>query len=132
MVDTHLYDQIILWANWRIRRGDGGLGYPKHAAFAKQSVGGGFWTPEMDSVCHDVDKAVCALKDEIKDVLVACYCLAGTKEGKCRQLGCCVRTYDNRLNEAHRQMRRLLLDIAAGIPLPVQTSVRRQYEAAHS
>lgn len=122
MINTFVHERLILWANWRMRRGDGGLGYPKHAAFAKQNMGGGFWTPEMDSVCLDVDKAVCALELQQKEVVVACYCLAGTKEGKAKQLGCCVRTYDNRLSEAHRKVLSYLNDLAAGIRLPVQTS----------
>lgn len=115
-----------MWSVWRLRREDGGLGWPKHVAFFKQNMGGGFWTPEMDSACLDVDKAVCALNDELKEAVIICYCGIGTKEDKSRRLGCCVRTYDNRLKAGEKEILGLLNDLAAGIPMRVQTSGQRE------
>lgn len=118
MLDTYVTNRLIQWANWRARRLDGGTGYPKKSAFVI-NPGGGFWTPEMDSQCDEVDRAVCVLLPERKDVVMKCYTEVGTKEQKAKRCGCCVRTYDTRLEMAHRDMLGYLNDLACGIPLPV-------------
>lgn len=117
MLDTYVMNRLHQWADWRARRLDGGLGYPKKSAFVI-NPGGGFWTPEMDSQCIEVDQAICVLEPERKDVIMKCYTQTGTKEQKAKRCGCCIRTYDLRLEMAHRELLGYLNDIACGIPLP--------------
>jgi hypothetical protein len=83
MLDTYVTNRLAQWANWRARRLDGGTGYPKKSAFVI-NPGGGFWTPDMDSQCVEVDKAVCVLMPERKDAIMQCYTTTGTKEQKQR------------------------------------------------
>ena len=118
MRDSYVVSVLVLWAQWRVRKFDSGSGYPTKCAFVKQ-VGSGFWTPDMDSQCINVDKAVCALIPERRDVVMAHYTWAGTKEFKANRCGVCVRTYDARLSMAHHDMLGLLNDLAAGVKLPV-------------
>lgn len=108
MLDTYVTNRLIQWANWRARRLDGGTGYPKKSAFVINPGSGGFWTPEMDSQCNEVDQVVCVLLPERKDAIMKCYTEIGTKEQKAKRCGCCVRTYDLRLEMAHRDMLGLL------------------------
>lgn len=127
MLDTYVATRLTLWADWRARRDDGGIGYPRKSAFVGTG-GGGFWSPEMDAGCLEVDKAVCNLLPERKDVVMQCYTQTGTKEQKARRCGVCVRTYDARLEMAHKDMLGLLNDIAAGCfvdqSMVVQTSAQ--------
>lgn len=126
MLDTYVTNRLVQWANWRARRLDGGTGYPKKSTFVKESQSSGFWTPEMDARSLEVDQVVCVLLAERKDAIMKCYTETGTKEQKAKRCGCCVRTYDSRLEMAHRDMLGYLNDLACGIALPaikVQTSV---------
>lgn len=117
-LDTYVTSRLIQWADWRARRLDGGRGYPKKCAFVI-NPGGGHWSPEMDSNCYEVDQVVVALIQDRKDALMKCYTETGTKEQKAKRCGCSVRTYDLRLEMAHRDVLGYLNDVAAGIPLPV-------------
>lgn len=119
MLDTYVTSRLVQWANWRARRLDGGTGYPKKSAFVINQASSGFWSPEMDGQCFDVDAVVCALLPERKEVLMKCYTETGTKEQKAKRCGCCVRTYDTRIEMAHRDVLGYLNDLAAGVPLPV-------------
>jgi len=125
MLDTYVITRLSLWAEWRIRRKDGGLGYPRKSAFVRETSSG-FWTPDMDSGCMDVDVAVCGLLPERRDVIMQCYTQLGTKSTKASRCGCCVRTYDARLEMAHKDVLGFLNDLAAGIEVKpyVQTSAR--------
>jgi len=118
MLDTFVINQLVQWANWRARRLDGGIGYPKKSAVFISSAGGCYWSPEMDSQCFDVDAAVCILLPDRKDVIMKCYTETGTKEQKAKRIGCCARTYDMRLDMAHRDILGYLNDLACGVALP--------------
>ena len=120
MRDSYVVSVLLLWSQWRVRRHDNGSGYPTKSAFVKE-VGSGFWTPDLDSQCINVDKAVCALIPERREVLIKHYTEVGTKEFKARRCGVCLRTYDARLAMAHHDMLGLLNDISAGVKLPVHS-----------
>ena len=117
-LDTYVTNRLIQWANWRLRKLDGGLGYPKKSAFVI-NPGGGEWCPEMDARCVEVDKAICVLLPERKDVLMQCYTTIGTKEQKAKRCGISIRTYDARLDMAHHELLGYLNDLACGVALPV-------------
>ena len=121
MLDTFVFKKLQVWAEWRIRKVDGGLGYPKKSAFEKVGLIDSFWTPELDTELIDVDKAVCLLIPERRDVVMQSYTQGGTKEQKARRCGISVRTYDLRLDMAHKDVLGLLNDLAAGVKLiPVE------------
>ncbi len=119
MLDTYVTNRLVQWANWRARRLDGGTGYPKKSAFVKETASSGYWTPELDGQCLEMDRVVCVLPAERRDVLMKCYTETGTKDQKAKRCGCCIRTYDSRLEIAHRDVLGYLNDLAAGIALPV-------------
>ena len=97
-----------LWASWRVRRGDGGLGYPKKSAFVREVSSGGFWTPEMDSWCYVIDAAVCQLMEERKQVIMFYYTHTGTNEQKASRCGISLRTFYSRIEVAKLDMANLL------------------------
>lgn len=118
MLDTYVVYRLNQWADWRARRLDGGLGYPKKSAFVINPAGGE-WSPEMDSAAWEVEQCVIALRNELKDAVMKRYTETGTKEQKAKRCGCCVRTYDNRVDTAHREVLGFLNDLAAGVELPI-------------
>lgn len=108
MIDTYTDERLKLWASWRARREDGGLGYPKKCAFVTIPGGGSFWTPALDSQCYVIDGVVCGLIDERKSVLVAYYTDSGTNEQKAARCGCSLRTFYTRVELAQNDVRRNL------------------------
>jgi hypothetical protein len=103
MFDVYTKNKLELWANWYLRKLDNGGGYPKKSAFVT-TPGGGFWTPEMDSQCYEVDKAICSLINERKDVLMAYYTKTGTNEQKAKTCGCSLRTFYTRVDMAQHDI----------------------------
>ena len=118
MLDTYVVSLMVMWANWRARRMDGGTGYPTKSAFVINPGSSGYWSPELDSKCYDIDRIVVILSSERKEAVMKHYTVTGTKEQKAKLCGCCVRTYDARIDMAHRDILGYLNDIAAGIALP--------------
>jgi DNA-directed RNA polymerase specialized sigma24 family protein len=118
VLNTYVMSRLCLWAEWRLRRDDGGLGYPRHSAFAK-SPGAGFWSPEMDSAACEMDQCVCALERDLHQAVMEEYTRTGTQEQKAKRCGCCLATFKNRINKAHSELLGLMNDQAAGLPLPV-------------
>lgn len=115
--NTYVVSRLNVWSSWRIRHDEGGLGYPSKSAFAKDS-GAGFWTPEMDSGCYEMDQCVVALKPELKTVILLEFTKTGIQEQKAKIAGCCLATYKNRLGYAYNELLGLLNDSAAGIRFP--------------
>lgn len=116
-INTFLMARLRVWAEWRLRRDDGGLGYPRNSAFAK-TPGSGFWSPEMDSAGLEMDECVCALRGDLRQVVMLEYTRTGTQQQKANECGCCLRTYLNRLESAYIALLGLMNDQAAGLPLP--------------
>jgi DNA-directed RNA polymerase specialized sigma24 family protein len=118
VLNTYVMSRLCLWAEWRLRRDDGGLGYPRHSAFAK-SPGAGFWSPEMDSAACEMDQCVCALERDLHQAVMEEYTRTGTQEQKAKRCGCTAKTFCARLERAYRELLGLMNDQAAGLPLPV-------------
>jgi len=114
MLNTYVLNRLNLWASWRAKRFDNGLGYPKKTTFARE-ISSGFWTPEMDFSCVEIDKCVCYLIPERKLVVMKMFTATGTKEQKAKSCGISIRTYDLRLEMAFNDILGLLNDSAAGI-----------------
>ncbi len=110
MTDTYTVECLKLWASWRIKRDDGGTGYPTKCAFVGVTSNGGFWTPELDSQCYVIDAVVCSLIAERKEVLMAYYTQAGTNEQKAKQCSCSLRTFYTRVELAQNDVFNLLND----------------------
>jgi DNA-directed RNA polymerase specialized sigma24 family protein len=127
MVYTFVMDRLRVWAIWRIRRDEGGLGYPRKSAFAK-TEGSSFWTPEMDSASVEMDQCVCALPPALRQVVMLEYTRTGTQQQKANECGCCLRTYTNRLGAAYQALLGLMNDQAAGIKLPVHIEAEPGHE----
>lgn len=96
MTNEYIKSLLSTWSEWRIRRTDGGSGYPNKSAFLT-IPGGGSWISEIDSQCYEVDDAVCQLEIDYKDVIIKHYTQTGTKQQKAERCGCSIRTYDARL-----------------------------------
>lgn len=122
MIHTYVASRLDLWARWRLRRDDNGQGYPRHAAFAKP-VGGGVWSPEMDSAAYEMERCVIALRSDLRLVVIHEYTKTGTQEQKAKLCGCCLSTYKSRLNMAANELLGYLNDIYAGVDLHVHNEI---------
>lgn len=130
MLDTYVLSRLSLWAAWRIKREDNGLGYPKKSNFV-QETGGGAWSPEMESGCWDIEKCVLALIPERRYAVMQSFTVSSTKEQKAKACGCCIRTFDSRLSSAVRDILGLLNDLAAGLAIgQPETVVEIEYVEA--
>lgn len=105
---TYIQIKILMWADWRVRRDNGGLGYPKKCAFVRTTSGGGFWTPEMDSECYAVDQQISALAAERKQIILVYYTQIGTHEQKAFRCGVSLSTFKRRIAEAEAELSKLL------------------------
>lgn len=120
--NSYVNSRLEAWAAWRAKREDSGLGYPKQSAFMRLlPSGGSFWTPEMTSAAEEIDKCVVALIPERRLVIMLAYTRNATIQQKAKLCGCCEKTYYNRLAQAQRDILGYLNDLAAGVPLPMQT-----------
>lgn len=118
MFDTYVASQLKIWADWRIRREQGGTGFPRKVSFLKVAPqASGYWTPEMDSQAYQMDQCVMALDEILYKAVVASYIHTTTLEQKCNFCDCKERTYRYRLADAHQKLLGLMNDLAAGIPI---------------
>jgi hypothetical protein len=124
MSDSYLVSMMCNWARWAMRGMDGGVGYPKQSAFTNNMPHGGVedYTPEVNESALEIDACMQSLSVIRIDLYVVLYLhyrrndLALVK--KLDHLGCCKKTYYNRIDIGHNQMLGLLNDLACGIKLP--------------
>jgi|GEM_PF-2980518 len=137
MFQTYVESRLALWAAQKARREDGGLGMPRKSAFVRE-ISGGFWTPDMDSACYEVDQCVCALIPERREAIEACYETDKrfrfmTIKQKATAMDVHKNTYYNRLELAMKDILGFLNDLAAGIPVTpytVRTSALNEIKVA--
>jgi DNA-directed RNA polymerase specialized sigma24 family protein len=122
MLTTYIDFRLVQWADWRARREDSGLGYPRQTSFSRLGAAGSFgaWTPEMNDQAYEVEKCVMALVAERREALLQMFCRTSTVKQKCVECFCSERTFYNRISAAKRDILGYLNDLAADIPLPVQ------------
>ena len=124
MVYDYIAHRLNQWAEWRMRRFDSGLGYPKQVAWFNNLPKGGFqqFTPDVKDECFEVEQcvvAVLATNPKMYEVIVLTYCeLNTTVEQKAKRLGCSIQTYYNHIGQANRLILGYLNDVACDIKLP--------------
>lgn len=127
MVHDYVAHRLNQWAQWKLRRHDSGLGYPKQVSWYNNLPKGGFtqFTPDVKDECFEVEQCVIALlatNEKMYEVIVLTYCeLNMTVEQKARRIGCCVNTYKSYISIANRLILGYLNDFACGVPLPQPT-----------
>lgn len=125
MIDTFVPSQLGIWAEWKLRRENGGTGFPRKVSFLKMAPQpSGYWTPEMDSLAYDMDKCVMALDEILYRVILACYTHTTPLEQKLIFCDCKKDTYYRRLDQAHKLLLGFMNDVAAGIPLKTIPKVK--------
>ncbi|MGY1490735.1 hypothetical protein ACW4YW_15115 [Methylobacillus pratensis] len=126
MFDTYVAGRLKVWADWRIRRDQGGVGYPRKVAFLKVApTPAGFWTPEMDSQAYEMEQCVMALDEVLYDAVVACYLHTTSLDQKLIFCGCKKDTYYRRINQAHKVVLGFMNDLAAGMTLKTIPKLRK-------
>ena len=96
MLNAELYELLNAWARWALTRADNGLGFARvtklgrvieegPTAAAIRSTAGPRPTPGA-STEEAVERAVCALPDELRQVILAAYLGRGTVKQKARDL----------------------------------------------
>lgn len=107
-----LDDLLQHWASWRVKREDGGLGY----ATTRLGIlmGGGVvagsgnsnlpYGIDADSVGAAIDTAVCRLPKRRQEVVIQEYCRVGEQKAKAAGLKIALKTYEEHLRLARRQL----------------------------
>lgn len=125
MIYDYAAHRLHQWGQWRIRRDDSGLGYPKQVAWFDNLPKGGFvqFSPDVKDECFEVEAcviAVLATNPKMYQVIMLTYCeLNVTVEQKAKKLNCCIQTYYNYIGQANRMVLGYLNDLACDIKLPV-------------
>lgn len=123
MLDTYVINRLNQWAIWSIRRQDSGLGYPKQVPYTNlmPRTASTNFSPDIAEECFEVEKCVTELRfesDELYAVIVLHYVQVNmTLEQKLSHLGCCKKTYYNKIDKSHRLILGWLNDLAAGLAL---------------
>ncbi len=126
MFETYVAGRLNSWADWRLRRDEGGLGFPRKVSFLKVAPQfSGYWSPEMDSQAYEMDQCVMALERIYFDVIEACYLHTTDVKQKAQYCGCSVSTYYTRIGNAHKAILGFMNDLAAGVKLPVRPKVKK-------
>jgi DNA-directed RNA polymerase specialized sigma24 family protein len=73
--------------------------------------------PVSEAEAHETDQCVKALGAELKQAIMQSYLHGGTAEAKAARLGCCRKTYYNRLDAAYVRLLDLFTSVAAGLPI---------------
>lgn len=124
MNDSYVVFRLNQWAQWVSRRDDGGIGYPKSVPYINLMPRDGFSssTPEISEECLEVEKCVMAVRavnQELHTVLLLAYVQVNiTVEQKLKRLGCCEKTYYNKIGRCNQMVLGFLNDLAAGMQLP--------------
>ena len=101
---TYIQIRLLTWSDWRVRRDDGGLGYPRKCAFTQEPSRGGYWTPEMDSQCYELDSVIVLLEADLKQAILFSYTRTGTNEQKGRWCGISRSTFERRVEQAEQAL----------------------------
>lgn len=124
MLNTYIVSRMNDWANWRVRLGDSGLGYPKKVIYSDLMPGSSHFggSPEYNEECLDIDRCVVAVRAismELYEVIMLHYvCVNWTQMQKLKHLGCCKASYYNKIEQANRLLLGFLNDLAAEVALP--------------
>ena len=109
----YINDRLNQWADWRLHRDDNGIGYPRQCPYTRMQTnsGGGFYSPEINEAAMEIDQAVCALPDNLRQVAMVMYTHTSTIEQKAKQCGVSVRTFWRNLHQVHVKVMEWLNDV---------------------
>lgn len=103
--NTYINGRLNQWAAWTLQRVGGGLGYPHQCAFTRMAGDGAGYSsrvaPDVNERAWEIEKAVQALRAELKECIIVFYCKPGTVEQKLRDCHCSRFTLYARLDRAH-------------------------------
>lgn len=119
----YINSRLNAWADWvakgrRVR----GLSYPTQVSYARLAGGGDGGGAGFDDEAFEVDKAVNALRSDLKQLVHDFYLRTTTVEMLARQYGISRDTVYDRLHRSHVEVMGSLNDMAAGCFHPVDTS----------
>ena len=104
MID-YINHRLVCWAEWAIRRDDGGLGFPRQSHYTKAFISHSRGNiEEINEAAMEIETSVLALRRErgdLADVVMEFYRKTGSAEYKARALGVCKDTMYSRLHQAH-------------------------------
>lgn len=89
--DEYIKARLIQWSMWVLQREGGGLGFPRECSYTRmqaRSGSVGFSSPEVDMDAMEMEQAVCALPEYLRDTVRQFYVAPGTIDQKARALGC--------------------------------------------
>lgn len=123
MLETYIDARLAVWAAWRAKRDDSGLGYPKQSAFTKLApTKSSNWTPDLNNEAYELDQCISALIEVRREAIMQMYTHTSTIKEKSAACFCCERTFFYRLHMAKRDLVSFLNDLSAGIQLPTKKS----------
>lgn len=94
--------RLIRWADWCVRRDDGGLGYPRECAYTRLRGRSNLLSaPGVDDEAWQTEKAVQSLAEIPRMVIIETYMRGGTVGMKCKRLGISDKTLAKYLDQAH-------------------------------
>lgn len=127
MLTTYVDERLEEWAYWRARKEDSGIGWPKKSPFVRERTGGGSgdWTPAMNDDANEIDQCVVALIEVRREAIMQMYCRTSTLQQKYKECFCCERTFFNRLKMAKIDILGYLNDLAADVPLPNRSKLKK-------
>lgn len=104
MID-YINHRLVIWAEWAIRRDDGGLGWARQAHYTKAVLthtrGN---VEEINEQAMEIERAVLALgadRPVLAQAVMEFYRKSGSVEYKARMLGVCRDTLYARLHQSH-------------------------------
>lgn len=112
----HMNHRLVMWAEWAIRRDDGGLGFPRQAHYTKAVLTHTRGcVEEIDEQSMEMERGVLALRHDrpvLAEVVMEYYRKTGSAEFKARVLGIHRDTLYSRLHQAQVWLMEWLQDQA--------------------
>ena len=101
----YINHRLVIWAEWAIRRDDGGLGWPRQAHYTKAVLSHTRGNvEEINEQAMEMERAVLALggaQPVLVKAVMEFYRKGGSVEYKARMLGVCRDTLYTRLHQSH-------------------------------
>lgn len=100
--------RFLEWADWAIRRDDGGIGYRNRTIESELMEmgpnlikGKGLRVPVVHERAEEIEKIVSSMPKKLRNVIIIKYILTGTDEIKARQNGFSYSTFRRHVDRAH-------------------------------
>lgn len=95
--------RLISWADWYLRRDNGGTGWAKECSYTKMQARSNHFcgTPEINEDAYETERAVQSMAAIPRMVIIETYMRGGTVGMKCKRLGISYNTLAKYLDQAH-------------------------------